>query len=144
MWSLSLISRFDLTPRRRLYSWFLQIGCPPDAVNLLSAMTSVPSVVDLLVPPRRGLSLWHGIKGIPGSMQLVDIARLRHTWAYGYIVDGLKLLAAGAVIDACRRAFVWLYNRFKFRTFTQNIPSIIDSRTHVIRRKFDERRVRFG
>ncbi|KAJ7644466.1 P-loop containing nucleoside triphosphate hydrolase protein [Roridomyces roridus] len=75
------------------------------------AVPLIPSFVDLLVPPRRGQSLWDGIKGIPGSIQVVDIARLRHTWAYG-------CLAAGAVVDACRRAFVWLYNRFKFRNST--------------------------
>ncbi|KAJ6544059.1 P-loop containing nucleoside triphosphate hydrolase protein [Mycena capillaripes] len=51
-------------------------------------------------------------------MQLVDIPRLQHTWAYSYIVDGIKYLAAGAVIDAVRRAFVWLYQRVKLRYST--------------------------
>lgn len=75
--------------------------------------------LDLLVPHRR--LLWDGIKGIPGSMQLVDIPRLQNTWAYGYIVDGLKYLAAGAVVDAIKRAFVWLYNRVKLRASTIQI-----------------------
>jgi hypothetical protein len=71
-----------------------------------------------ILDPQRGLdprrrALWDGIKGIPGSMQLADIPRLQNTWAYGYIVDGIKYLAAGAVVDAVRRAFVWLYNRVK-------------------------------
>ncbi|KAJ7081607.1 P-loop containing nucleoside triphosphate hydrolase protein [Mycena belliarum] len=51
-------------------------------------------------------------------MQLVDIPRLQNTWAYGYVADGLKYLAAGAVIDAVRRAFVWLYQRVKLRYST--------------------------
>ncbi|KAJ7637566.1 P-loop containing nucleoside triphosphate hydrolase protein [Mycena polygramma] len=51
-------------------------------------------------------------------MQLVDIPRLQNTWAYGYIVDGVKYLAAGAVVDAIRRAFVWLYHRLKLRHST--------------------------
>ncbi|KAJ7243767.1 P-loop containing nucleoside triphosphate hydrolase protein [Mycena rebaudengoi] len=51
-------------------------------------------------------------------MQLADIPRLQNTWAYGYIVDGIKYLAAGAVVDAVRRAFVWLYNRVKLRYST--------------------------
>ncbi|KAJ6480083.1 P-loop containing nucleoside triphosphate hydrolase protein [Mycena vulgaris] len=72
--------------------------------------------LDLLVPQRR--PLWDGIKGIPGSMQLVDIPRLQNTWAYAYVVDGIKYLAAGAVVDAIRRAFVWLYHRVKLRYST--------------------------
>ncbi|KAJ7083014.1 P-loop containing nucleoside triphosphate hydrolase protein [Mycena epipterygia] len=72
--------------------------------------------LDVLVPQRR--ALWDGIKGIPGSMQLVDIPRLQNTWAYGYVVDGVKYLAAGAVVDAIRRAFVWLYHRLKLRYST--------------------------
>ncbi|KAJ7727373.1 P-loop containing nucleoside triphosphate hydrolase protein [Mycena metata] len=51
-------------------------------------------------------------------MQLVDIPRLQHTWAYGYIIDGLKYIAAGAVVDAIRRSFVWLYQRLKLRYST--------------------------
>ncbi|KAJ7465141.1 P-loop containing nucleoside triphosphate hydrolase protein [Mycena latifolia] len=77
---------------------------------------STSQSLDVLVPRRR--PLWDGIKGIPGSMQLVDIPRLQNTWAYGYVVDGLKYLAAGAVVDAIRRAFVWLYQRVKLRYST--------------------------
>ncbi|KAJ7037712.1 P-loop containing nucleoside triphosphate hydrolase protein [Mycena alexandri] len=51
-------------------------------------------------------------------MQLVDIPRLQNTWAYGYILDGLKYIAAGAVVDAIRRSFVWLYQRLKLRYST--------------------------
>ena len=77
--------------------------------------TSEYPTLELLVPQRR--PLWDGIKGIPGSMQLADIPRLQNTWAYGYVVDGIKYLAAGAVVDAIRRAFVWLYHRVKLRTW---------------------------
>ncbi|KAJ7166454.1 P-loop containing nucleoside triphosphate hydrolase protein [Mycena crocata] len=48
-------------------------------------------------------------------MQLVDIPRIQNTWAYGYVVDGIKYLAAGAVVDAIRRSFVWLYQRVKLK-----------------------------
>ncbi|KAJ7145034.1 hypothetical protein C8R46DRAFT_918936 [Mycena filopes] len=52
-------------------------------------------------------------------MQLVDIPRLaQNTWAYGYILDGVKYIAAGAVVDAIRRSFVWLYQRVKLRYST--------------------------
>ncbi|KAJ6534539.1 hypothetical protein B0H10DRAFT_2246896 [Mycena sp. CBHHK59/15] len=71
---------------------------------------------DLLDPQRR--PLWDGIKGIPGSMQLADIPHLQNTWAYTYIADGVKYLAAGAVIDTIRRAFVWLYQRVRLRYST--------------------------
>ncbi|KAJ7766515.1 P-loop containing nucleoside triphosphate hydrolase protein [Mycena maculata] len=81
----------------------------------MSVMSSGQSL-DLLVPRRR--PLWDEIKGIPGSMQLVDLTRIQQTWAYGYIVDAVRLLAAGAVVDAIRRAFVWLYNRVKLRYAT--------------------------
>lgn len=97
--------------------------------------------LDLLVPQRR--PLWDGIKGIPGSMQLVDFPRLQNTWAYGYIFDGLKYLAAGAVVDAVRRSFVWLYNRMKLRACSQiyiNRPRDL-IRIHRLRY---ERRVRPG
>ncbi|KAJ7205967.1 P-loop containing nucleoside triphosphate hydrolase protein [Mycena pura] len=70
----------------------------------------------LLVPQRR--ALWDDIKGIPGSMQLVDIPRIRNTWIYGYIIDGIKYLAAGAAVDAIRRSFLWLYQRVKLRYST--------------------------
>ncbi|KAJ7681516.1 P-loop containing nucleoside triphosphate hydrolase protein [Mycena rosella] len=80
-------------------------------------MNTNPSL-DVLVPRRPSRPLWDGIKGIPGSMQLVDIPRLQNTWAYGYVIDGLKYLAAGAVVDAIRRAFVWLYQRVKLRYST--------------------------
>ncbi|KAF7365564.1 hypothetical protein MVEN_00429700 [Mycena venus] len=73
--------------------------------------------LDLPVVPQRR-ALWDGIKGIPGSMQLVDIPRLQNTWIYGYVVDGIRYLAAGAVVDAVRRAFVWLYQRVKLRYST--------------------------
>jgi hypothetical protein len=78
----------------------------------MSSLSSASSL-DLLVPQRR--ALWDGIKGIPGSMQLVDIPRLQRTWIYGYVVDGVRYLAAGAVVDAIRRSFVWLYQRVKLR-----------------------------
>ncbi|KAJ6602231.1 P-loop containing nucleoside triphosphate hydrolase protein [Mycena sp. CBHHK59/15] len=51
-------------------------------------------------------------------MQLADIPRLQNTWAYAYIADGVKYLAAGAVIDTIRRAFVWLYQRVRLRYST--------------------------
>ncbi|KAJ7223878.1 P-loop containing nucleoside triphosphate hydrolase protein [Mycena haematopus] len=75
-----------------------------------------PRLVANGCPPRR--PLWDGIKGIPGSIQLVDIPRLRNTWIYGHVVDGIKFLAAGAVVDAVRRVFVWLYQRVKLRYST--------------------------
>ncbi|KAJ6618441.1 P-loop containing nucleoside triphosphate hydrolase protein [Mycena sp. CBHHK59/15] len=51
-------------------------------------------------------------------MQLADIPHLQNTWAYTYIADGVKYLAAGAVIDTIRRAFVWLYQRVRLRYST--------------------------
>ncbi|KAJ7863478.1 mitochondrial chaperone BCS1 [Mycena olivaceomarginata] len=68
------------------------------------------------VPQRR--ALWDDIKGIPGSMQLVSLPGLRSSWVYGYVVDGIKYLAAGAVVDAVRRVFLWLYQRVKLRYST--------------------------
>ncbi|CAK5269825.1 unnamed protein product [Mycena citricolor] len=72
----------------------------------------------MLPPPApRPRPLWSVIKGIPGSMQLVAVSwnRMRNTWAYGYIVDGLKFIAAGAVVETVKQAVVWLYQRLKLR-----------------------------
>ncbi|KAF7357446.1 hypothetical protein MSAN_01340600 [Mycena sanguinolenta] len=92
-------------------------------LSYTEAMNSTSGLqLDLLrpaeAPPRR--ALWDNIKGIPGSMQLVDIPHLRNTWIYmsAHIVDGIKFLAAGAVVDAARRVFVWLYQRVKLRYST--------------------------
>ncbi|KAJ7366365.1 P-loop containing nucleoside triphosphate hydrolase protein [Mycena albidolilacea] len=78
--------------------------------------TTATNLLGPTVPQRR--ALWDDIKGIPGSMQLVSLPGLRSSWVYGYVVDGIKYLAAGAVVDAVRRVFLWLYQRVKLRYST--------------------------
>ncbi|KAK7023049.1 P-loop containing nucleoside triphosphate hydrolase protein [Favolaschia claudopus] len=88
-------------------------------MNTTASGRSLDLLSPLPVPQRsQHRSLWDDIKGIPGSMQLVNIPRLQNTWMYYYVVDGVKYLAAGAVVDAVRRVFVWLFQRIKLRYST--------------------------
>ncbi|KAJ6451633.1 P-loop containing nucleoside triphosphate hydrolase protein [Mycena sanguinolenta] len=96
----------------------LQLSCTAAMNNTSGLQLDLSRLRPAEVPPRRPQALWDNIKGIPGSMQLVDIPRLRNTWIYAHVVDGIKFLAAGAVVDAVRRVFVWLYQRVKLRYST--------------------------
>ncbi|KAF7315334.1 hypothetical protein MIND_00048000 [Mycena indigotica] len=67
----------------------------------------------------RSSRLWDSIKGIPGSIQLVDLPlSIQRSWLYAYVYDSLKYIAAGAIVETIRQSLVWFYQRVKLRHST--------------------------